>query len=71
MGIGWLYPGRETWWGLDGCTQVGRHDGGWVVVPRYGDVVGVVWLCPGMKTWGLDSCTQVGRHVGGWVAVLR
>ena len=34
LGVGWLYPGRETCWELDGCIQVGRHAGSWMAVPR-------------------------------------
>ena len=53
MGVGWLYPGRETWWWLSVSTQVGRNSGGWVSVP-------------GRATcWGLGVSTQVERHGGG------
>ena len=45
--VRWQYPGRETLWRLGGCTQVEIRGGGWVAVPRYGDVVGVGWLYPG------------------------
>ena len=59
VGVGCLYPGRETCLGLGGSTQVGRHGGGW-------------WLYPGRETWwGLGGCTQVGRHAGSWMAVSR
>ena len=45
--------------GVGGCTQVGRHGGGW-------------WLYPGRETcWELDGCIQVGRHAGSWMAVSR
>ena len=34
VGVGCQYIGRETRWELGVSTEVGRHGGGWVSVPR-------------------------------------